>query len=111
MTATQTAIKRRKRRKDINHVVYQLSLANTGDTYIGVTVKDSTPAKSVQRRFSKHVHRAFGENRDWPLCNAIRTHGHSAFDVKVIAVIRGKTAAHAYERELIGKIKPTLNIV
>ena len=47
---------------------------------------------------------------DWLLCKALRK-----LDCKedivysVLATIRGKTAAHDYERELIRKIKPVLN--
>jgi hypothetical protein len=101
-------IKRRKKRSDRNHIIYQLKVKSL--IYIGVTyVQDGLPNKSLSRRWRKHVQRALAEDHDWALCNAIRKYGAKAFEVDVLEVVRGKEAAHAIERELIRKIKPKLN--
>lgn len=99
---------KRKRRLDRNHIVYSLSVGKL--EYIGVTyVQDRSPAKSLKRRFRKHVNRALTEGRDWTLCKAIRKYGAEVFDIRVLEVVRGKPAAHVRERELIRERKPKLN--
>lgn len=99
---------KRKRRTDRNHIVYMLSVK--ADAYIGVThVADGSKAKSLKRRWQKHVRRALTEDRNWKLCKAIRKHGPDAFTVVIIEVVRGKVNAHNVERELIRKLNPKLN--
>lgn len=99
---------KRKSRTDRNHIVYSLAIGKL--EYIGVTyVQDRSPTKSLRRRWLKHVQRAMAENRDWSLCKAIRKHGAEAFDVRVLEVVRGKSAAHIRERELIRSLRPRLN--
>lgn len=99
---------KRKTRSDRNHLVYKLQVKNL--TYIGVTVvEDRSPAKSLARRWRKHVQRAMTEQRDWRLCNAIRKFGRDAFTVEIIEVVRGKSNAHDLERVLIRELKPKLN--
>lgn len=98
---------KRKPRSDRKHVVYELQLATK--SYIGVTRLKRTAAISARRRFLKHVNRAMTEGRDWALCKAIRKHGPESFDVIVLVVVRGKTEAHALERQLIREKKPVLN--
>ena len=101
-------IKRRKRRSDRNHIVYQISVG--AKVYIGVTyVENASPSKSLARRWRKHVQRAMNENKDWSLCRAIRKYGPDAFEVEIVEIVRGKEAAHQYERQLIREINPSLN--
>jgi hypothetical protein len=98
----------RKKRTDRNHIVYSLAVGKL--EYIGVTyVEDRSPVKSLRRRWQKHVRRALTEGRDWTLCKAIRKHGSEAFVVEVLEVIRGKSAAHERERDLIRSSRPRLN--
>jgi hypothetical protein len=100
--------RKRKRRTDRKHVIYELVVA--GKSYIGMThVSKGSPDHSVYRRFRKHVNRALTEGRDWTLCKAIRKHGPDKFEVFILAVVRGKTPAHNLERELIRNLEPTLN--
>lgn len=100
--------KRRKRRSDRNHLVYRLQVKSL--VYIGVTHVDrKSAAKSLHRRWLKHVQRALNENHDWKLCNAIRKYGPDAFTIEIVDVVRGKSAAHDLERMLIRQLKPNLN--
>ena len=78
--------------------------------YIGMThVENGSPTKSLRRRWLKHVQRAMAENKTWNLCEAIRKYGPDAFTVEIVEVVRGKTAAHDVERQLIRDLKPKLN--
>jgi hypothetical protein len=99
---------KRKSRSDRKHLIYSLSV--NGQEYIGVTfVEKSAVKKSLTRRWQKHVQRALNENKNWKLCVAIRKYGPDSFDVTVLDVVRGKSAAHTLERELIRNRKPKLN--
>ena len=99
----------RKKRTDRNHIVYQITVK--GKLYIGVTANtQSTVDKSVRSRIAKHFYRAQTEGLNWLLCKALRTlECKEDIEYAVLAVVRGKTAAHDYERELIRKMKPALN--
>ena len=98
----------RKRRSDRNHIVYKITVKTK--TYVGVThVGKSTPNKGLARRWRKHVQRAFAENYNWKLCEAIRKYGPDAFTVEIIEVVRGKRNAHVVERALIRELNPSLN--
>lgn len=89
-------------------MIYSLALG--GREYIGVTIVNGrSPTKSLQRRFQKHVQRAWAEDKQWKLSAAIRKYGAEAFDVEIIQIVRGKSQAHAVERELIRARKPKLN--
>jgi hypothetical protein len=99
---------RRKRRSDRNHVLYMIH-SPCGGTYVGLTVMDSTPVRSMQRRWLKHVSRAANEAHPWGLCEAIRQYDADGFELELLEKVRGKAAAHAREVELISKIAPTLN--
>ena len=99
---------KRKRRSDCNHLVYSLTVHNL--EYVGVTVvSNRSPSRSMRVRWQKHVRRALTENRDWNLCRAIRKHGPEVFLVQVLEIVRGKTAAHKLERDLIRQRNPRLN--
>lgn len=105
----ESTIKRRAKRKDRTHVVYQLEVG--GMLYIGITVKSrSTPLRSVWDRWQKHQSRARMEDKSWPLYKAIRKYGAEAFTYTVVEVVRGKALAHQREREIIREVNPVLNL-
>jgi hypothetical protein len=96
----------RKKRNDRNYVLYQLTVDN--QTYIGLTVAlGSAIVRSVKIRVQKHISRAFKENKEWSLCEAIR--GADSIQYSVLEVIRGRKAAYSRERELIAEFQPELN--
>lgn len=98
----------RKKRTDRNHVIYQLTCVDTGDTYIGITVlRGRAIQKSVATRFQQHCYRAETQDKDWSLCNALRKFENWTHEV--IEIVRGKKEAHARERELIAMFQPALN--
>lgn len=97
----------RKKRSDRNHIVYMLTNCVTGDYYIGVT--QGSRQRDLKVRVQKHVRRALTEGKSWTLCDAIRSYGAESFVAQQLAVVRGKVAAHAFERQLIGECSPTLN--
>lgn len=103
-----TEKKPRKRRSDRNHVVYCVT-APDAQMYVGITVMDSTPVKSVKRRWLKHVNRAEREAHDWALCVAIRKWGADTFKLEVLDKVRGKAAAHEREVYWIQSLAPALN--
>jgi hypothetical protein len=99
----------RKRRVDRTHIIYELRV--NGHNYIGVTAKtETTINKSVLARAAKHYYRAKTENKQWLLCQALRTLADkSEIEVLVHEVIRGKAAAHKREVELRRTLRPELN--
>ena len=99
----------RKKRTDRNHIVYMLSVL--GQRYIGVTAKtESTALKSVRARAAKHWYRARTESKDWLLCSALRElENKEQITITVLAIIRGKAAAHKEEVRLRREMKPELN--
>lgn len=98
----------RKKRSDRNHLIYQLSIRNMH--YIGVTVVENGRVDySLKRRFQKHVCRAYQEDLNWKLCEAIRKYGPDQFALCVLKVVRGKSAAHHTERLFIDRLHPVLN--
>lgn len=97
----------RKKRSDRTHVVYMLEQGQ--DFYIGVTAKTETTAlKSVKTRWNKHVYRSRTEDKSWALYEKLRSADDGWF-ISILAVIRGKTAAHQLERQMIRELSPTLN--
>jgi len=103
------AIKRRKKRVDRTHIIYELRV--NGLNYVGVTAKtQSTVLKSVRDRAAKHFNRAHGESKSWKLCDALRgLSSKEEIGIRVLEIIRGKVAAHIREVELRRQMKPTLN--
>lgn len=98
----------RKKRSDRTHIVYMIT--SDADFYIGVTAKtESTVKKSVMTRCRKHLYRSRSEDKSWALYEALRERGVGAFEVSVVAVLRGKTEAHNFERDLIRQHRPNLN--
>jgi hypothetical protein len=99
----------RKKRSDRTHIIYQITVGRK--LYIGVTAKtQSTVLKSVRSRIAKHFYRAQTEGLNWLLCNELRKLDcKEDIEFEVVATMRGKAAAHIYERELIRKLKPKLN--
>jgi hypothetical protein len=101
-------IQKRKTRSDRNHIIYSIAIGKR--EYIGVTVvSNRSVAKSLKRRWQKHVQRAYAEDKGWKLSLAIRKYGPEAFVVETVQIVRGKAAAHAIERDLIRMRKPKLN--
>jgi hypothetical protein len=99
---------KRTARKDSNYVIY--AAIHDGKAYIGLTRKGSTTVnKAVKERWRKHVSRAKHEARDWVIYNYIREGNWTDWSHEVIAVIRGRAEAYAYERELVKLWSPELN--
>jgi len=99
----------RKKRVDRTHIIYELRV--NGASYIGVTAKtETTINKSVLARAAKHFYRAKKENKDWALCQALRTlDSKEDIEVLVHETLRGKAVAHKREVELRRQLRPTLN--
>jgi hypothetical protein len=98
----------RRRRSDRNHILYQITAPN-GHTYVGLTVVEGTPAKSLRRRWLKHINRAANETHEWGLCEALRRWSSELFELEILERVRGRAAAYAREVELIRELKPKLN--
>jgi hypothetical protein len=102
--------KKRKRRSDRTHLVYQLTNTVTGEIYIGVTVVTGKAYnRSLNERWKRHVSRAKHEDKCWSICESIREHGDKVFRKQILEKIRGKAQAHARETELIHSLRPALN--
>lgn len=100
--------KKRKRRSDRKHAIYKIVVASK--TYIGVTVVDGGVVTSIKRRLNKHWYRRNDATRwDWPIYAALRAVDRADPVVELLEVVRGKTEAHARERELVALHKPRLN--
>jgi hypothetical protein len=102
-------MKSRKRRQDTKHAVYMLVNTITNENYIGITVCGNAVKQALKVRFQKHVRRALTENKSWALCESIRNYGAENFVVLLVDVVRGRLAAHAYERDIINNELPALN--
>ena len=96
-------------RNDRNHIIYEI-ITPIG-SYMGVTAKtESTALKSLLSRAAKHYYRAKSENKDWLLCQYLRTlDSKELIDIRAHEIVRGKTEAHKRERELIRLYNPALN--
>lgn len=99
----------RRKRSDRNHLIYLIT-SLTGDTYIGITVcLGRAIQKSLKGRLEKHIHRALTEDKNWPICEAIRLNPKS-FSISLLEVVRGKRNAHEREISLIKERNPSLNL-
>lgn len=100
----------RKRRSDTTHLIYVINNTITGENYVGITVKNPGGVrKTLRRRIQKHIQRALAEDKGWSLCDSIRRWGTGAFTYGLLETVRGRSAAHQRERELINTFKPELN--
>jgi hypothetical protein len=99
---------KRTARRDSNYIIYVAEHA--GSAYIGLTRKGSTTAnKAVKERWRRHISRARCEDRDWALYRYIKQGNWCDWAHSVICVIRGRSEAYAYERELVKLMQPELN--
>jgi hypothetical protein len=99
----------RRKRSDRNHVIYAVT-ADTGDTYIGLTVAQGQAfLRSVKVRVQKHLSRAKQEDKNWNFCSFLRENPEVQLRYEVLEVVRGRKAAHSRERELIEALSPSLN--
>jgi hypothetical protein len=99
----------RKRRQDTTHVVYVITNVLTTEQYVGITVCGQKIKQALKVRIQKHVRRALTENKDWALCENIRTFGPEAFTYGILETVRGRKPAHVREREIIRECSPALN--
>lgn len=105
-----TPVKKRKRRSDRMHIIYLLTNTVTGENYIGLTACiDRSGRETLAARWSRHVSRAFCQDKTWALCENIRKWGPDVFHREIISFVRGKAAAHQLETELKKQGCPELN--
>ena len=87
--------------------------ATIGNVTIGtVGIDQSTPNanKVVAERWRKHKSRARNENRTWVLYEYLKMGAVDwTWTHKIIAIVRGRAEAYAYERELVKTLQPSLN--
>jgi hypothetical protein len=101
---------RRTARKDSNYIIYE-AVSESGENYIGLTRKtETTVARSLKERWRRHVSRARNENRAWKLYEFMRAGGlDMAWEHRVLAIIRGRAEAYAWERAVVKQQQPSLN--
>jgi len=100
----------RKKRNDRNHIIYQITAPN-GDRYLGITfVRGRALKRSAKVRWEAHVRNALDYDRQNLLSLSIRKHGAENFRRDILEVVRGKSATHIRERELISILRPELNM-
>ena len=100
----------RRIRSDCNYIIYE-AVSATGENYIGLTRKtESTVLKSMMERWRKHKSRARNENRLWALYVYLKTGGlEQTWEHRVLAIIRGRAEAYAWERAVVKEQQPSLN--
>ena len=105
-------IKKRKKRSDRTHLIYLLTNTVTSETYIGMAAcVDRSGKETLAARWSRHVGRAFNQNKNWNLCESIRKYGPEVFHKEIVTFIRGKAESHALETQLKKEGNPALNTV
>lgn len=102
-------MQKRKARSDKNHAIYVITNIVTGEQYVGLTVASGNVKNRLKVRMQKHAERARNENKPWALCESLRTYGPESFTYGLLEIVRGKTAAHNRELELIRQHNPALN--
>lgn len=102
-------MQKRKARSDKNHAIYVITNIVTGEQYVGLTVASGNVKNRLKVRMQKHAERARNENKPWTLCESLRTYGPESFTYGLLEIVRGKTAAHSRELELIRQHNPALN--
>lgn len=101
-------MKKRTARRDSNYVIY--AAQHEGNVYVGLTRKGSTTAnKAVKERWRKHISRARHEDRQWVIYQYIKAGAWTDWEHEVLAVIRGRREAYAWERAYVKANRPTLN--
>lgn len=101
-------MKKRTARRDSNYVIY--AAMHEGNVYVGLTRKGkATVAKAVAERWRKHISRARNEDRDWEIYRYIKAGNWTDWEHAVLAVIRGRAEAYAWERAWVKQHQPTLN--
>jgi len=100
---------KRKARCDRRHIIYVVTCEVTGEQYVGLTIGSGSVKQRLKVRMQKHAERARNENKNWGLCNALRTHGAENFTYGVLDIVRGKLTAHARENDIIRAYMPALN--
>jgi hypothetical protein len=99
---------KRTARKDSNYVIY--AAIHAGNVYVGLTRKGTTTVnKAVKERWRKHISRARNEDRQWVIYQYIKQGAWTDWEHEVLAVIRGRAEAYAWEREYVLQHQPTLN--
>jgi hypothetical protein len=99
----------RKARNDRNQAIYVITNNVTGEQYVGLTLASGNVKNRLKVRMQKHIRRALTENKDWTLCKSIRQHGVESFSYGLLEIVRGKSAGHKRELELIRQHNPALN--
>jgi hypothetical protein len=101
---------RRTPRKDCNYVIYEMT-DELGENYVGLTRKSLPNVdKVVAERWRKHKSRARNEDRQWVLYQYLKMGAVDwAWTHRVIAIVRGRAEAYAYERLLVKEMQPSLN--
>lgn len=102
---------KRKKRSDRNHILYKLTLIETGETYIGLSaILGQAVKRTLEVRFRRHLSRSRTEGKDWTLHKRLRRYPSSeAWEKVVLQTVRGRKNAHQRERELIRALEPELN--
>ena len=99
---------RKTARKDSNYGIY--AAIHEGNVYVGLTRKGKgTVNAAVRERWRKHISRAKHEQREWTVYQYIQNGAWTDWEHEVIAVIRGRAEAYAWEREFVKAHQPNLN--
>lgn len=102
--------KRTPYRSNRNVVIYQLTLKQSGQRYIGKTVANKRAFKqSMKDRFKGHVDAAL-KGRSCTMAEAIRRFGEESFSLELLEVVRGREAAKEREKQFIKNLDPSWDL-